>query len=262
MNTSNITGIILFGGNGTRLKPLTTVVNKHLLPIYNKTLAQHAAEFFLECGITQLIFSVNSADLPIFEIALASELKGKATYSFVVQQNAGGTAKAISDCLPHIKTEYVATLWGDNLFEHEQKESCINFVNQSNFKCKLHTTIVDNPTHFGVVEVDQHEKVLAIENKPKYPISNTICTGFMLYETSFLISHINTVKMNRKGELDIMDVVSSFAIDGLLEAKMIDGWWMDAGTSHDSLLSAAIKVKKSGINKSNPNNKSKGDYKK
>lgn len=244
---NSITGILLLGGSGIRLRPLTNFVNKHLLPVYNAPMALHAVRFLISSGITNLILSVNPGDMEMFKRAFSEEVPHGIGMRFVAQDGAKGTARAIEICEPLIRTPIVATLWGDNLFEYGQPSSVATFAGGPHAG-RIHTAEVSNPQDFGVVELSDG-RIVGIEDKPERPKSHVVTTGFMLFKTAALFSRIQCAALNARAEHDMMDIVLDLLSCGLLDYRPVNGWWIDAGTSFDTLYDATILVRDRGVNK-------------
>ena len=244
---ASITGILLLGGSGTRLRPLTNFVNKHLLPVYNAPMALHAVRFLNASKITELILSVNPGDLEMFERALRKDAPHGVGLRFVAQDGVKGTARAIEICEPLIKTPIVATLWGDNLFEYALASSVATFAGGPHGG-RIHTAVVSNPHEFGVVELsDGH--IISIEDNPQHPKSHVVTTGFMLFKTAALFSRMQCSALNARAEHDMMDIVRDLLSCGILDHRPVNGWWKDAGTSLDTLYDTTTLVRDRGVNK-------------
>lgn len=237
------TAIILFGGNGTRLRPLTEVSNKHLLPVYDKPLALHALQFLERSGFKNVIAVCSAQDMDPYANFLPRH--SSLQISFVVQEIPQGTAHAIKLCENQVKSHEITTLWGDNLFEYAISQDKQGELGKNNGK--LYLTRVKNPENYGVVMIEKG-KIKQIIDKPKIPPSQIICTGLMQF-TDKVFETIEEITPNSKGELDIMDAVRTYHQTKTLDHKFILGRWLDAGVSHESMFQAAQMVRTRGINK-------------
>lgn len=246
MNKVN-TAIVLLGGNGIRLKPLTLTMNKHMLPIYDKTLAQIAVDFLLELGIKRIIAVIKKEDLDRYK-RLFEIYKTKLKIEFVFQELPLGTAHAIKLCEEKLKDENCfVTYWGDNVFEFVDRKLLQKRLGVH--KARIHIASVKDPENYGVIEV-KHNKIISIEDKPSRPKSNLICVDFMLFSNN-VFDEIDKISKNKKQEWDIMDAIRSFHEDGTLGYQTISGKWFDAGVSVEALFKVAEFARKYRINKRN-----------
>lgn len=238
-------GILLLAGSGSRLSPLTSVVNKHFLPIYDKPMALHALEFLQESGIKKIVVITNPEEVDLIAELFDSYKQANTELLYIVQDKPLGTAHAIKLSEKLVTEKSFFTLWGDNIFEYNLRSS----VQQELVgKCRLHLTRISNPQEFGVLEIDEKERIISIEDKPEFPKSNTICTGFMGFNSE-VFGMFDKIKPNVKGELDIMDIVRIYQVEKMLEYVFIKGSWLDAGVSFETLFAAAILAKEKGLNK-------------
>lgn len=245
LDCAEIPGFLLLGGHGSRLYPLTAVINKHLLPVYDKPIALHALEFLQESGIKKIIVITNPEEVDLVAELFDSNKEAKTDLSYVVQDKPLGTAHAIKLGEKIVTENNFFTLWGDNVFEYNLRSS----VQQKLIgRCRLHLTRVSNPHEFGVVEIDENERIINIEEKPELPKSNTVCTGFMGF-SSEVFGMLGKLKPNIRGELDIMDIVRMAQADNALEYVFIKGGWLDAGVSFETFFAAAVLAKEKGLNK-------------
>lgn len=238
-------GILLLGGNGHRLRPLTDVVNKHHLPIYDKPLALQSLELLERSGINKIVVVANPRDVDLFARLFEDNKQVETEIFYAVQDIPLGTANAIKLGKNYITENSFFSLWADNVFEFNLESSV---GKQLNDLSRLHLTKVTNPQDFGVVEIDPQGKILSIEDKPQNPKSDTVCTGFMGFKSE-VFEMIDKIKPNKKGEYDIMDAVRAIHAQNMLDYAFIKGYWMDAGVSFDTLLAASMFVKERGINK-------------
>ena len=245
VNQEGVPGILLLGGYGARLRPLTDVVNKHLLPIYDKPLALHALELLERSGIHKIVVVTNPHDINLFARLFEANKQTETEIFYAVQDKPLGTANAIKLGEQYITENSLFSLWGDNVFEFNLKSSVRK---QLNGLFRLHLAEVTNPQDFGVVEIDQCGKILSIEDKPQYPKSNLVCTGFMGFKSE-VFDMVDKVQSNTQGEYDIMDTIRTIHKQNMLEYAFINGSWLDAGVSFDTLLAASVLAKEKGLNK-------------
>lgn len=242
---SNISGVLLLGGSGSRLHPLTDTVNKHLLPIYNKPLALHSLELLERSGIDKIVVVSNPREIDMFAELFGANKQLETEVYYAVQGLLLGTANAIKLGKKFITEDSFFSLWGDNIFEFNLESSVKKPLDGLS---RLHLTRVDDPQNFGVVNVDNNGNIKSIEDKPQNPKSHLVCTGFMSFKSE-VFEMINEIQPNSKGEYDIMDTVRAIHTQNTLEYAIVNGYWMDAGVSFDTLLAASILVKEKGINK-------------
>jgi glucose-1-phosphate thymidylyltransferase len=238
------TGILLLAGLGTRLRPLTDVVNKHLLPIYDKPMALHSLEFFERSGIHNVIAVCNEKNIDDFAKLFRNRPNMHVT--FVVQEKSNGTAAAIKLCEDLCKSHTVATLWGDNLFEYTLKKSVSHKLGR--YDARLHLARVTDPEHYAVVDI-KHDTIQRITEKPNNPNSNIVYTGFILFSDN-IFNTIESITPNKKGEQDIIGAIKIYQQQNTLDYRIITGQWMDMGVTFESLFRAAQFVRSIGINKS------------
>ncbi len=246
MNKVN-TAIVLLGGKGIRLKPLTLSVNKHMLSVYDRPLAQIAVDFLSELGIKRIIAVINKEDLSRYK-RLFEVYKTKLKIEFVFQDAPLGTAHAVKLCEEKLKGENCfATYWGDNVFEFADKKLLQNRLGIN--KAKIYITSVKDPENYGVIELKDNV-IISIEDKPTNPRSSLICVGFMLFNND-VFNKIDKISQNKKQEWDIMDAIRSFHKEGSLGYQAIKGKWFDAGVSVETLFKVSEFARKHKINKRN-----------
>jgi len=237
-------GIILAGGNGTRLAPLTKVTNKHLLPIYNKPMIYYPLEVMRKAGIENILIVSGKGHSGHFLNLLGSGKEFGARLSYEVQEEAGGIAQALGLAEDFADGENIAVILGDNVFQDNLVSAVKSFDGQKGAKIFLKQ--VHDPHRFGVAEM-RDGKILSIEEKPKNPKSDFAVTGIYMYDAR-VFDVIKTLKPSGRGELEITDVNNFYIREGKMKWDILDGWWTDAGTFH-SLQSAGDMVAKTGANK-------------
>ena len=227
-------GIILAGGNGTRLSPLTKVTNKHLLPVYNKPMIYYSLEVLKNAGLKNILIVAGKGHAGHFLNLLGSGKEFGVNISYEVQEEAEGIAHALSLAQDFSDGENIAVILGDNIFEDDLLSAMHSFENQ-NKGAKIFIKEVDNPNRFGVAEI-KDGKILGIEEKPKQPKSNFAVSGIYMYDER-VFDIIKTLKPSARGELEITDVNNFYINEGTMSYEILNGWWTDAGT-FDSLLLA------------------------
>lgn len=223
-------GIILAGGTGSRLLPLTKVTNKHLLPVYNKPMIYYPLQTLIGMGIKDILIVSGPGHAGHFLNLLGSGKEFGVRLSYAIQEEAGGIAQALGLAEDFADTDDVSVILGDNIYEDK--------FDLSNYKdgAKIFLKEVIDPQRFGVAEIIGN-KVVSIEEKPKNPKSNFAVTGLYVYDNS-VFSIIKTLKPSKRGELEITDVNNAFIKAGKMKADFVKGYWSDAGT-FDSLIRAS-----------------------
>lgn len=231
-------GIILAGGNGTRLAPLTKVTNKHLLPIYDKPMIYYPLEILKNAGLKNILIVSGRGHAGHFLNLLGSGKEFGLNISYEVQEEAGGIAQALGLAEDFADSERVAVILGDNVFEDDLSKAMRNFEKQE-CGAKVFLKQVHDPHRFGVAEMN-NGKILSIEEKPKQPKSNFAVTGIYMYDGR-VFDIVKTLKPSGRGELEITDVNNFYIKEGTMSYETLNGWWTDAGT-FDSLLRANMLV--------------------
>jgi len=237
-------GVILAGGFGNRLKPLTDVTNKHLLPVYDKPVIFYPLQTLLRAGVTEILIVTGPEHAGGFMKLLGSGERFGAHFYFAVQETAGGIAQAMGLARPFVGNDSMAVILGDNIFEDDFKETFASFKSGSTLFLKE----VHDPERFGVPELDG-DKVVSIDEKPRHPKSNYAVTGLYLYDST-VFDIIKNLKPSARGELEVTDVNNAYVDRGDLSAVFMEGSWTDAGT-FESLFEANEIARKIAL-KSNP----------
>lgn len=228
-------GIILAGGTGSRLYPLTKVTNKHLLPVGNVPMIFYPIWKLVETGIEEILIVTGVEHMGAVVNLLGSGREFQAQFTYRVQDTAGGIAQALGLAENFVHGDLMTVILGDNIFEDSLKEMVNNFQNQK-VGARILLKEVNDPHRFGVAEV-VNGKVVSIEEKPTVPKSNLAVTGIYCYDSE-VFDIIRTLKPSQRGELEITDVNNAYLSKGQLQAEMMKGWWTDAGT-FDSLRRAS-----------------------
>lgn len=218
-------GVILAGGTGSRLYPLTKVTNKHLLPIGNKPMIYYPIEKLVECGIQEILIVTGTEHMGDVVNLLGSGFEFNCKFTYKVQDEAGGIAQALALAEHFASGEPVTVILGDNIFESSLKDAVQSFDGTG---AKILLKEVANPRRYGVAEIDDN-RIVSVEEKPEKPKSNFCVTGVYMYDAK-VFDYIKTLKPSQRGELEITDVNNQYIRDGDLKYEIMDGWWTDAGT--------------------------------
>ena len=227
-------GIILAGGNGTRLSPLTLITNKHLLPVYDKPMILYPLETLKKGGVSEIMIVCGREHAGHFMNFLGSGKEYGVKLSYALQSGAGGIADALGLAEDFAGQDKIAVILGDNIFEDDFSADFKAFENEPGGKVFIKE--VPDPQRFGVAEVIGG-KIVDIEEKPKAPKSNLATVGLYLYNAD-VFGKIKKLVPSGRGELEIADVNYMYVKEGSLSYGMINGFWSDAGT-FDSLLKTA-----------------------
>lgn len=231
-------GIILAGGSGTRLHPLTKVVSKQLMPVYDKPMIYYPLTTLMSAGIQEILIISTSKDTPRFKELLGTGNDYGCKFEYAVQEQPNGLAEAFLIGEKFIGNESVALILGDNIFYG----SGLNETLKANISPKggiIFAYHVQEPHRYGVVEFDENNKVISIEEKPKSPKSNFAVPGIYFYDNSVVSIAKNSVPSER-GELEITDINKAYLNKGLLNVQILDKGtaWLDTGT-FNSLMQAS-----------------------
>lgn len=232
-------GIILAGGSGTRLRPLTLVTSKQLLPIYDKPMVFYPLQTLLNAGIKEVLIIVAPERAGDFLHVLGSGKQFGAKFTYEIQDKPNGLAEAFIIGADFIGDDAVTLVLGDNLFlGHDQELN--DAINTFKSGGRVFAKEVPDPERFGVVEFDASGKALTIEEKPKQPKSNNALLGLYVFDNS-VVEIAKKLKPSARGELEITDVHKAYLERGELDVRMYTGQWLDTGT-FDSLLAAGQMV--------------------
>ncbi len=231
-------GIILSGGSGTRLSPLTKVTSKQLLPVYNKPMIMYPLDTLLKAGIKDILIIVAPDHAGDYLNLLGSGKEFGARFAYEIQDKPEGLAQAFLIGEKFIEEDSVCMILGDNIFEDDFSETIKNFKSGAHIFAKQ----VPDPERFGVVKFDEKGTALQIEEKPKTFLSDYAITGLYLYD-SHIIEAAKSVKPSLRGELEITDLHNWYLKKGELKVDMVKGEWIDAGT-FESLFKAGELARK------------------
>lgn len=226
-NDMGLKGIILAGGTGSRLMPLTKVTNKHLLPVGCKPMIFYPIEKLTSAGIEEILIVTGIEHMGDVVGLLGSGKDYKCRFTYKVQDEAGGIAQALSLAENFAKDSSIAVILGDNIFQKSIKPYADKFTIQKT-GARVLLKQVDSPQRFGVAELSGN-KVIGIEEKPQNPKTNHAVTGLYFYDNT-VFDIIRTLKPSGRGELEVTDINNNYIEKGQLEYDVIDGWWSDAGT--------------------------------
>ncbi|MSR63269.1 MAG: spore coat protein [Planctomycetes bacterium] len=239
-------GVILAGGLGTRLYPLTKITNKHLLPIFDRPMIYYPIEALIHAGIKDIMIVTGGKKSGDFLSLLGNGSDfGLKHLNYTYQKGEGGIAEALGLCEHWAAGEPICVILGDNIIEKNIARAVHNFAEQKS-GAKIMLKEVHDPERFGVAEL-KGERVLSIEEKPKRPKSNLAVIGIYLYDAR-VFEIIKQLEPSDRGELEITDVNNWYIRDGSMTYEVLDGWWTDAGT-FESLLRAANLVAEGGANR-------------
>ncbi|RJO67916.1 MAG: spore coat protein [Myxococcales bacterium] len=239
-------GVILAGGLGSRLYPLTKITNKHLLPVYDKPMIHYPVQCLINAGIDDILIVTGGKHAGDFlELLGNGQSFGLKDISYTYQEGEGGIADALRLAEHFAEGELICVVLGDNLIEKNIVRAAERFRQQGD-GAKILLKEVPDPERFGVAEI-QDGKIVRIVEKPKKPVSRYAVTGIYFYDAT-VFDFIRTLKPSERGELEITDVNNMYLEKGKLTFDVLDGWWTDAGT-FPSLLRAANLVAETGANK-------------
>jgi glucose-1-phosphate thymidylyltransferase len=231
----SLKGVILAGGLGLRLDPLTRVTNKHLLPVWNKPMIYYPLMTLIDAGIKEIMIVTGGNNAGDFLRLLGNGQEfGLKHLHYAYQKGEKGIADALSYAEDFCKDSKVVVILGDNIIERSIKPYVNNFLRQKR-GARILIKKVKNPQRFGVVQL-KNKRIISIEEKPKKPKSNYIVTGIYMYDNE-VFDIIKTLKPSWRNELEITDVNNAYLKRGLLYYDILDGYWTDCGT-FESLLKA------------------------
>ncbi len=228
-------GIILAGGKATRLRPLTWVTNKHLLPIYNKPMIYYPLESMAKAGIEEVLIITGPDHAGSFLNLLKNGDEFGLKLSYEIQQEAGGIPHGISMAENFADGEKILVILGDNIFNYNLKPTVDKFSKKEKGAIVFGVEKDTESKQYGVIEI-KNGKVTSIEEKPEFPKSTIAQTGIYMYDER-VFEVIKNLKPSARGELEVTDLNNFYVAEGTVECEMID-WWIDGGTSHDELLAA------------------------
>ncbi len=226
-------GVILAGGTGSRMYPLTKVTNKHLLPVYDKPMICYPLQTLIDAGITEIMIVSGRGHAGHFLELLGSGAEYGVHITYEIQEEAGGIAQALGLAERWADDESIVVILGDNIFQDSIRDDVSAFTGGARIFLKP----VPDPNRFGVAEI-QDEQVITIEEKPQEPRSDLAVTGMYMYD-SRVFQIVRTLKPSGRGELEITDVNNEYIRLGEMKYSLLEGHWSDAGT-FDSLIRASL----------------------
>lgn len=239
-------GVILAGGLGTRLQPLTTITNKHLLPVYDKPMIFYPLQTLVDAGIEDIMIVTggsNAGDfLRLLKNGKAFGLKG---LRYAYQEGEGGIADALGLAEHFAEGERILVMLGDNIIERNIISAVKKYRGQKE-GAKIMLKEVGNPSDYGVAELDG-TRVIDIVEKPQEPKTNLAVIGIYMYDNG-VFDIIRNLEPSERGELEITDVNNAYIERGNMTYEILEGWWADAGASIEGLLDTNIKVAETGAN--------------
>jgi glucose-1-phosphate thymidylyltransferase len=239
-------GVVLAGGLGLRLRPLTSVTNKHLLPVFNQPMIYYPIQTLVNAGITDIMVVTGGTSAGDFLRLLGNgKAFGLKHLNYAYQEGEGGIAEALSLVEHFAANEPVCVVLGDNIIEGNIASAVRAYRHQGR-GAKILLKKVSDPQRFGVPQLE-NSTVISIEEKPKVPKSNYAVIGIYMFDQD-VYNIIRTLKPSDRGELEITDVNNAYIARGEMTWEELEGWWTDAGT-FESLLRASNLVAKTGANK-------------
>jgi glucose-1-phosphate thymidylyltransferase len=234
-------GVLICGGTGSRLRPLTNVTNKSLLPVYDRPLIMYPLDTLLKAGITDIAVVTGTEHIDQMAAFLGSGTQFGCSFAFKVQEKAGGIAQALGLAEEFCAGDSLCAILGDNLYFDDLTPTIKNFTKGGHVFLKE----VTDPERFGVAEV-QDGAVRSIEEKPKEPKSNLAITGCYVYD-NHCFDFIRNLQPSGRGELEITDVNKAYLERGELAATTLSDEWIDAGTFESLFRAAALVRERKGI---------------
>lgn len=239
-------GVILGGGTGTRLDPLTRVTNKHLLPIYDKPMIYYPIECLVKAGMDEVLLVTGGNNAGDFLRLLGNGKEfGLKSLQYAYQDGAGGIAQALGLAEDFADGGPICLVLGDNILQFTIERSAAAFKRQGT-GARILLSKVKNPQAYGVAEV-KGDKVVTIVEKPKNPKSDDAVIGIYFYD-AHVFDIVKTLKPSARGELEITDVNNHYISEGKMQFDRIEGWWADAGEDIDFYLESCNRVAKGGAN--------------
>lgn len=234
-------GIVLAGGTGSRLFPLTKVTNKHLLPVGNKPMIYYPIEKLIGAGIDEILIVTGTEHMGDVVNLLGSGRDFGCRFTYKVQDEAGGIAQALGLAENFVGDECMTVILGDNIFEADLNKALKNYPGKG---AQILLKQVEDPERFGVAEL-QGDRIVSIEEKPEKPKSDYAVTGIYMFDAE-VFDLIKNLKPSGRGELEITDVNNHYIRKGQMKYSILEGWWTDAGTPESYKIANKLAYKLSG----------------
>ncbi|NCC53269.1 MAG: spore coat protein [Spartobacteria bacterium] len=236
-------GVVLAGGLGTRLHPITKITNKHLLPIYKKPMIYYSIEMLVEAGVNDIMIVTggNSAGDFLRLIGNGKEF-GLSHINYTYQDGEGGIADALSLAEDFVEGQKMVVVLGDNILEKGIRSGVEAFQRQEK-GARIFLTEVEHPWEYGIATME-NDRIVKVLEKPKEPVGNLAVIGVYMYPPD-VFEYIKGLSPSARGELEITDVNNRYIDRGEMEHQILNGWWMDAGENAEALLMANIMVARS-----------------
>ena len=229
-------GVVLAGGTGSRLYPLTKITNKHLLPVFDRPMIYYPIQSLVEAGINDIMIVTGGESAGDFLRLLGNGTQfGLKDLNYTYQEKAGGIAEALGLAEHFVGKDKVVVFLGDNIIEGSIREAVNGFQKQKS-GAKILLKEVENPQSYGVPEITG-DRIVRIEEKPRHPQSPFAVIGIYMYD-SRVFDIIRTLPSSARGELEITDVNNAYIESGEMTYEILEGWWADAGESIEALLKA------------------------
>jgi glucose-1-phosphate thymidylyltransferase len=233
-------GVILAGGKATRLRPLTWVTNKHLLPVYHQPMIYFPLQSLRQAGIQDVLIVTNGDVIGQFFNLCQNGKRFGLNISYEIQPTVGGgLSDALKSSKDFVHGEPSMVILGDNIFDHDLGPAVKKFK-EDPVGAMIFAKPMEDCRQYGVVEMEGG-KVISIEEKPENPKSNLVQLGIYIYDKN-VFDHVDNLKPSKRGELEITDLNNIYLHHGTLKCEVFDDWWIDAGTSYDELLRANMMV--------------------
>jgi len=238
-NPTNLKGILLAGGSGSRLRPVTQAISKQLLPVYDKPMIYYPLSALMLNGIDDILIIVNPKDLEIYKNLLGDGSQWGIKFTYKIQSEPNGLAQAFCIGEDFINGENVTLILGDNIFWGHGLSNLLDNAKKKNNGAHIFGYYVNDPERYGVVEFDENQKVVSIEEKPKVPKSNYAIVGLYHYDSN-VVEYAKQLQPSARGEYEITDLNKVYLEKGALDTTLLKRGmaWLDTGT-HETMLQAS-----------------------
>ncbi len=239
-------GVVLAGGYGTRFHPVTRVVNKHMLDVFDEPMVYYPIRSLAGAGVTDIVLVTITESLEQFRSLLGDGSELGVNIQYAAQQGAGGIAEALLQAAPMAAGDSVMVVLGDNIFQDDLSSYEESFAGQGKgAKILLKRVSLDDALRFGVAEV-RDGKIIGIEEKPAHPKSELIVTGCYMYDDR-VFDLIGTLTPSARGELEVTDLNNLYVEEGSMTYDILRGWWTDAGTPASKLKASILVALEKGV---------------